>query len=215
VIPLMQAANELPPIVPTMLAFVAAAPVATPAAPPPPPPAAAMAAARPIEPARSGALAAPIEAPADVLPERAQPSVDATAGVPGGVEGGVPGGVVGGIVGGIASAAPPPPPPPPPAPAVPQLVHIGGQITAPALLHRVEPVYPDVAQKAHIVGIVILEARVDTDGCVDQVTVLRSRHLMLDKAAEQALLQWRYSPLVLNGIPTPFVLTVTFNFSTQ
>jgi len=30
-----------------------------------------------------------------------------------------------------------------------------------------------------------------------------------------AFLQWRYSPLVLNGIPTSFVLTVTFNFSVR
>lgn len=43
-------------------------------------------------------------------------------------------------------------------------------------------------------------------------------HLLLDKASEEAdeaLLQWRYSPLVLNGIPTSFVLTVTFNFSVK
>ena len=34
-----------------------------------------------------------------------------------------------------------------------------------------------------------------------------------DRAATEALRQWQYSPLVLNGIKTPFVLTVTFNFS--
>ena len=32
-------------------------------------------------------------------------------------------------------------------------------------------------------------------------------------AAMDALREWRYSPLVLNGIATPFVLTVTFNFN--
>jgi len=26
--------------------------------------------------------------------------------------------------------------------------------------------------------------------------------------------QWKYSPLILNGVPTPFVLTVTLNFHT-
>jgi TonB family protein len=45
------------------------------------------------------------------------------------------------------------------------------------------------------------------------VRVLRSRHPFLDKAAVDALKQWQYTPLVLNTIPTPFVLTVTFNFS--
>ena len=62
---------------------------------------------------------------------------------------------------------------------------------------------------------VILEAVVGIDGCVESVKVLRSRHMLLDKASEEALMQWRYSPLVLNGVPTAFVLTVTFNFSVQ
>ena len=86
---------------------------------------------------------------------------------------------------------------------------------APALLHRVEPVYPEIAQFAQLSGIVILEAVVGTDGCVESVKILRSRHPLLDKASEAALLEWRYSPLVLNGIPTPFVLTVTFNFNVK
>src|SRR6185503_4738138 len=134
----------------------------------------------------------------------------------GGVEGGVPGGVTGGVVGGILSSAPPPPPPPPPpAPVMRAPVRIGGQITAPALLHRVEPTYPEMARFAQLSGMVILEAVVGTDGCVESVTILRSRHLLLDKASTEALLQWRYSPLVLNGIPTPFVLTVTFNFNVK
>jgi protein TonB len=94
-------------------------------------------------------------------------------------------------------------------------VRIGGQITAPALLHRVEPTYPEVAALAQLAGMVILEATVNTDGCVQSVKLLRSRHPLLDKAAQEALMRWQYSPLVLNGIPTPFVLTVTFRFSVQ
>ena len=117
------------------------------------------------------------------------------------------------VVRGTAAASPPPPPP---APATRAPVRIGGQITAPALLHRVEPMLSRRrVQVAQLSGIVILEAVVGTDGCVESVRILRSRHLLLDKASEEALLQWRYSPLVLNGIPTPFVLTVTFNFSVQ
>ncbi len=62
----------------------------------------------------------------------------------GGVEGGVPEGVLGGIVGGLPNDVPPPPPPP--APRGP--VRIGGQIEMPALVHRVEPVYPQMAVSA-------------------------------------------------------------------
>jgi outer membrane biosynthesis protein TonB len=45
--------------------------------------------------------------------------------------------------------------------------------------------------------------------------VLRPLHLLLDEASVEALKQWQYSPLILNGVPTPFVLTVTFNFSVK
>ncbi len=211
VIPLLRVTSELPPL-PTMMAFVAAAPEAPPPPPPPPPPAAAprAAAVKPVE--TSNRFAAPLDAPSDIQPERGDIAADATAGVVGGIEGGVPGGVLGGIVGGIVTPAPPPPPPPP-APRAP--VRVGGQITTPALLHRVEPVYPDIAATAHVGGIVILEAVVKADGCVESVRVLRSRHPLLDEAAVAALKQWQYSPLVLNGIPTPFVLTVTFTFNVQ
>jgi protein TonB len=78
---------------------------------------------------------------------------------------------------------------------------------------RVEPEYPDLAAQAQLTGMVILEATVGTDGCVESVRVLRARHPFLDHAAIDALKQWQYSPLVLNGIRTPFVLTVTFTFS--
>ena len=42
--------------------------------------------------------------------------------------------------------------------------------------------------------------------------VLRSIPL-LDAAAIAAVRQWRYSPLLLNGQPERFVLTVTVSFS--
>ena len=71
--------------------------------------------------------------------------------------------------------------------------------------------YPDPAPPRDRPG--NSEATVGTDGCVESVTVLRSRHPLLDHASVAALKQWQYTPLVLNGIATPFVLTVTFNFN--
>ena len=210
-IPLLTVTSALPEA-PLMLAFVADA-SAPPPPPPPPPPPAPQAASKPAtaQPTPSAnAFAAPLEAPSEIRPEPPG-NASATAGVVGGVEGGVEGGVVGGIVGGIVGVVAPPPPPPPAAQAP---VRIGGQITTPALLHRVEPDYPDIAAAAHLTGLVILEAVVDTTGCVESVKVLRSRHPLLDREAVAALKQWRYTPLVLNGIPTSFILTVTFNFST-
>ena len=222
-IPLLTVTETMPEV-PSIMAFVAPPPTA----PPPPPPPAPASAARPTPAARRATppapkkpeLAAPIETPAEVKPEATTEAAESTdnagggveGGVAGGIEGGVVGGVTGGVVGGLASSTPPPPPPPP-APKRP--VRVGGQIRTPALVHRVEPIYPDVAAAAHITGLVILEAQVGTDGCVESVTVLRSRHRLLDEAAIDALKQWQYSPLVLNGIATSFVLTVTFTFSAR
>ena len=224
-LPLLRVTNSLPDL-PTMMAFSVPAPPPPPPPPPPPAPGPAPAPARRAEPRPAeqpvqtppDRIVVPLETPTELMPEAttgtASPGAGVLGGVLGGVEGGVVGGVLGGIVGGIISSVPPPPPPPPPpAPAVP--VRIGGQINTPALVHRVEPVYPDIAAAANLAGTVILEALVGTNGSVESVKVLRSRNALLDKAAIAALKQWRYTPLVLNGIPTPFILTVTFTFSTR
>ena len=206
VIPIMIVTDTMPEI-PTMMAFVAVPPPP----PPPPPPAPAPPKTQPTQATTPvNPTAAPVEPPKEIAPER--PGDDRiNDGVPGGVEGGIPGGVVGGVVGGLPEA--PPPPPPPPAPKGP--VRIGGQIQAPALVKRVEPSYPPIAVSAHLEGVVILEAIVGRDGTVDEVKVLRSVHPLLDREAELALKQWRYSPLVLNGIAERFVLTVTLSFHLQ
>jgi protein TonB len=203
-VPLMLVTSTLPPV-PTMMAFVAAVP-APPPPPPPPPKRAESSPARPV--ATAGRNAAPVDAPAAVQPEPA--GVMGDEGVEGGVEGGLIGGMVGGIVGGLLAEAPPTLPPPPPLPPRGP-IRIGGKITAPALVHRVEPRYPDFAVAAKIGGTVILEATVGADGEVDDIRVLRSVRF-LDQAAIEAVKQWRYSPLVLNGVATPFILTVTLSF---
>jgi TonB family protein len=83
------------------------------------------------------------------------------------------------------------------------------------LIHRVEPYYPPTAVDARLQGVVILEAIVDRDGSVAEVKVLRSVNPLLDREAVLAVKQWRYSPLVLNGIRERFVLTVMLSFSIE
>jgi TonB family C-terminal domain len=83
------------------------------------------------------------------------------------------------------------------------------------LIHRVEPYYPPTAVDARLQGVVILEAIVDRDGSVAEVKVLRSVNPLLDREAVLAVKQWRYSPLVLNGLRERFVLTVMLSFSIE
>jgi protein TonB len=150
-------------------------------------------------------LLVPTEIPTEIAPES---GIDFSedAGVEGGVEGGVPGGVLGGALGGIVTEAPPPPP----EPAKP--LRIGGDVQPPALIHYVAPEYPEEAVWTNTSGMVILEAAVDERGEVLDVKVLRSIKL-LDQAAMDAVRQWRYKPVLLNGRPHPFILTVTVSFS--
>jgi len=186
--------------------FVAPLEVAPPPPPPPPPPAASRAivrAAPRIETPQQG-FVAPIETPNQIKPEEGL-DLGIDGGVAGGVEGGVPGGVVGGVVGGLPTDAPPPPA---------KVVRIGGQIAQPKLIRQVKPVYPDLAVQSRVSALVILEAEVDTRGHVRTVKVLRG-HPLFDDAAMEAVKQWRYQPLLLNGEPTGFILTVTVNFNLQ
>ena len=216
VVPALYATDVLPEPEQAMAFFVSAPPPPPP--PPPPAPVVDTAAAvkptprtairRPVTPARPVAVA-PVEAPNTIAPESGFEGEAPDVIVEAGFEGGVPSGVVGGVVGGIATV-PPPPPPPPPARRAP--IRVGGDITAPRLVHRVDPEYPLIAQQAQMQGLVILEATVDREGRVDDVRVLRS-HSVLDEAAVAAVQQWRYEPLMLNGEPQPFVLTVTVSFS--
>lgn len=206
-------ATDVLPVPRDVITFVSVAPPPPPPPPPAPEPVARVekpvarktAVTRPAPVIAKAPVAAPIEAPDIIAPETGLEGGEFTApAIEPGFEGGLSGGIAGGIVGGFETAPPPPPPAKP--------VRLGGEISAPKLAYRVEPEYPQLAVAAQMEGTVILEATVDETGAVQDAKVLRSRGI-LDAAALEAVQQWRYEPLMLNGRPTPFVLTVTVSFS--
>ena len=77
---------------------------------------------------------------------------------------------------------------------------------------HVTAVYPQAARDAKIQGVVILEARVGVDGRVIDVNVLSSIP-ELDQAAIDAVKQWEYVPLLVDGVPAPATFAVTVQFS--
>ena len=208
-VPMLVMTEQLPDV-PAIMAFVAAPPLPPPPSPPPAAPQAAQKPSASPRPVPASRELAPIDVPTRIEPE-ATDEEGFDEGAPGGVAGGVPGGVAGGVVGGLPEA-PPPPPPQPPTPAARAPIRVGGQIDAPALIRRVEPIYPDIAMHSHIQGVVILEAIVGEDGRVVEVKVARSAGRLLDTAALEAVRQWQYSPLLLNGLHTRFVLNVVLSF---
>lgn len=119
-----------------------------------------------------------------------------------------PGSVVGDV------PPPPPPPPPPPGSSNDQALRVGGSVPPPVKIKDVRPIYPAEAQQARVSGVVIIEARIDQWGNVTDARVIRSIE-MLDEAARDAVLQWKFTPTQLNGVAVPIIMTVTVNFTLQ
>ena len=90
-------------------------------------------------------------------------------------------------------------------------VRVGGSVRPPVKIADVPPVLPEIAARANVRGIVILEVTVDVDGTVKDARVLRSIPL-LDAAALEAVRQWRYEPTSIDGKPVPVIMTVSVAF---
>ena len=93
-------------------------------------------------------------------------------------------------------------------------MRVGGNIKTPTKVKDVKPQYPPIAQSARVQGVVIIEATIGADGCVQNARVLRSIPL-LDQAALEAVKQWQFTPTLLNGVPVPVIMTVTVQFTLQ
>ncbi len=87
-----------------------------------------------------------------------------------------------------------------------------GEIKPPQLINKVEPIYPELAKRARVEGVVILNVRTDEDGRVDQVKVANSKDPNLTRAAIEAVKQWRYEPFYSRGKRSPILFTVTIRF---
>jgi TonB family protein len=79
------------------------------------------------------------------------------------------------------------------------------------LTYSPHPVYPELAQRVGIQGVVKLQVRVLKDGRVEVVKVLQGEPA-LREAAITAVKQWRGKPAWINGKEVEVVSTVTFNF---
>ncbi len=93
----------------------------------------------------------------------------------------------------------------------PETPRIGGLIREPRLIESRPPQYPPVAQAAGVSGQVILEAHVGEDGRVVDVRVIEG-HRLFDEAALASVRSRRYEPLLLNGVRSDFLVTITLTF---
>jgi TonB family protein len=94
-----------------------------------------------------------------------------------------------------------------------------GGVSLPRLIpeSRVEPVYPHEAKRLGLEGRVALGLIIDSDGAVEEATVLTCEPagVGFEEAAIRAVRQWRYEPSLLEGVPVRVIYTVYIRFSRQ
>jgi len=89
---------------------------------------------------------------------------------------------------------------------------VGGGVTAPALLYKVEPEYSEEARKAKYQGVVVLYVEVDPTGKAVNPRVVRSLGLGLDEKATEAVRKWKFRPGYKDGKAVTVAATIEVNF---
>lgn len=86
---------------------------------------------------------------------------------------------------------PPSPPPEPGSAPKPDAepIRISGGVQQARLIRQVVPSYPPLALKAHVQGVVLLEAIISKEDTIDSLRVI-SGHPLLTSAAIDAVKQW-------------------------
>jgi TonB family protein len=102
----------------------------------------------------------------------------------------------------VGQQAPPSPPP----------QRIGGDVAQANLLVKIEPVYPALARAARVQDYVMFQTEISKEGKVTNLIILHG-HPLLNDAALEAVRNWQYKPILLNGQAIDVVTTVTINFS--
>jgi TonB family protein len=92
------------------------------------------------------------------------------------------------------------------------VLHIGGNVKPPKVIHTKNPSIPKDARKATIKGKVEVHLWVDEDGLPSHVRVVKGLGHSLDEATVEAANQYRFKPATLNGKPVKTALYLTVEY---
>ncbi len=93
-----------------------------------------------------------------------------------------------------------------------EVFSIGGGVSRPTPLHKVDAQYSQEAREAGYEGTVVLAFEVWEDGRAHNIRVLRGLGMGLDEKAVEALLQWEFSPGQKDGKPVRVATKMEFSF---
>jgi len=113
-------------------------------------------------------------------------------GIGAGEGGGIGSGTVGGYGGGVMA--------------------VGGGVTAPVVIHKVEAEFTDEARRVKYQGIASVGLIVDAQGNPEDVHVVHPLGMGLDQKAVQAVRQYKFKPAMFKGRPVPVQMVVEVDF---
>jgi TonB family protein len=99
-----------------------------------------------------------------------------------------------------------------PAASEPVPVTVTANVTSASIVTQTTPEYPPEARARNVEGEVLLHATIDKEGKISQVQVLSGDDL-LAKSAVEAVRQWRYKPMLVDGEAKETDTTITVTFS--
>ena len=93
-----------------------------------------------------------------------------------------------------------------------QIYKVGGDISSPRVLYKVDPEYTEEAHAAKIEGTVLLSVVVGADGKAHDINVLKHLDHGLDVKAAEALQKWQFQPGLKDGQPVAVRAQIEVNF---
>jgi TonB family protein len=89
---------------------------------------------------------------------------------------------------------------------------VGGGVTAPRVVAKIEPQYSEEARLAKYSGTVVLYLEIGPDGLAHNLRVVEGLGLGLDEKAVEAVRSWRFTPGTKNGEPVTVAAHIEVNF---
>ena len=89
---------------------------------------------------------------------------------------------------------------------------VGGGVTAPAVIYKVDPDYREEARAARFSGTVVLYVEISPDGAPLNIQVKKGLGFGLDENAIDAVSRWRFKPGMKDNLPVAVAANIEVNF---